>query len=199
MDNINININNNNNTKLKISKKTINNCLNGLRPNLSDYYSHNSLNSNSISDKFQDNRNKNKSFIYNRKRNCSIGNNNISNIYNSSNNASKEFSKNLSLNKTIQNLQSCERSKNVNKQISTKLNKPNYNTNINENKRNNLNKKNNKKLTVIQNFSRYKKKSTIINLYSETSEYFVNDENYNGENINKDRQIKDSNYINKYV
>ena len=61
-----------------------------------------------------------------------------------------------------------------------------------------INKKHNKKLTIIQNFSRYKKKSTILNLNSELNEYFVNDENYNRENKNKDKYYKDSNSINKY-
>jgi hypothetical protein len=179
----------NNNIKLKISKKAINNCLNDFKTNISDY-SDNSLNNN------KNTKNKNKSFIYNRKRNCSFGYNII---YNSSNNQSKDSNK-KSLNKTIQSVQSLERDKIIYKQNNSynKNNANNYCNSViskcNDNKKNALNNQN-KKLTIIQNFSRYKKKSTIINLNSETNEYFVNDENYNGENKNKDKQIKDSNYI----
>ena len=53
------------------------------------------------------------------------------------------------------------------------------------NKKNEINKQS-KKLTIIQNFSRYKKKSTLLNKNnSEINDYLINDENNNRENIIK--------------
>ena len=174
--------------KLKISKIAINNCLNDYKNNMNMH----SDNSNKKS------KTKNKSFIYNRKRNCSYGNNNI---YNSSNNKSKDSNNkdssnnyHTSLNKTIQNIQSiqsAERNKIINKQknkiVNTHTNSINNininNSNIMLSKLNEKNKGINdhpKKLkpTIIQNFSRYKKKS-ILNMNNMNygyNEYFNNDQ-----------------------
>jgi hypothetical protein len=207
----------NNNLKVKISKKAINSCLNDYKPNLSDY-SDGSYNKIQLT-----NYNKNKSFIYNRKRNCSFSNNNSNKEKDSSN---KNY--HIKLHKTIQ---SGERNRNLNKQSDSKLNSlnsfsllTNFNNNrtkdgINKNSINNNYSKQNtisnnnivskfnnnkakifnkhsKKLTVIQNFSQYKKKSTILNTNIEFNDYIVNDENYNGENKIHAKQIKESNYIN---
>ena len=208
----------NNNLKVKISKKAINSCLNDYKPNLSDY-SDGSYNKIQLT-----NYNKNKSFIYNRKRNCSFSNN-ISNKEKDATNKNYH----IKLHKTIQ---SGERNRNINKQNDSKLNSlnsfsllTNFNNNrtkdgINKNfiNSNNYNKQNtinnnniaskfnnnkakifnkhSKKLTVIQNFSQYKKKSTILNTNIEFNDYIVNDENYNGENKIHAKQIKESNYIN---
>ena len=186
----------NNNIKLKISKKAINNCLNEFKPHINDY-SEISFNTN----KSNNTNNKHKLFIKNRKRNCSFG---YSSICNSSNNQSKDSNKNYRI-KTIQNSQSGERNKISNNQNNSKispfncsnLNKNNI-TKQSNNKNNNLilskfkvNKKNeinkqSKKLTIIQNFSRYKKKSTLLNKNnSEINDYLINDENNNRENIIK--------------
>jgi hypothetical protein len=207
----------NNNLKVKISKKAINSCLNDYKPNLSDY-SDGSYNKIQLT-----NYNKNKSFIYNRKRNCSFSNNNPNKEKDATN---KNY--HIKLHKTIQ---SGERNRNINKQNDSKLNGLNsfsLLTNFNNNRtkdginkniiNNNYNKQNtisnnnisskfnnnkakifnkhSKKLTVIQNFSQYKKKSTISNTNIEFNDYIINDENYNGENKVYVKQIKESNYIN---
>ena len=187
-------INENNNIKLKISKNAINNYINEFKPQINDY---SDIIANTT--KAKNVNNKHKSFIYNRKRNCSFGYNHICN---SSNNLSKDSNKNYH-NKTIQNSQSGENSKISNKQSSSKLNSFNYSNcfNLNKNSNKQISNKNNnlilskfqgnkksainkqsKKFTIIQNFSRYKKKSTFINNNSENN-YLINDENYNRENI----------------
>ena len=194
----------NSNVKLKISKKTINNCLNDFKPNLID----NNTDSFSNNNKMEKNHSKNKSFIYSRKRNCSFGYNTTNN--NSSYFQSKDSHRNnhISLNKTTQSIQSEERKKILNNKNNTKINSLSYlncinlirnneikqnnndsnNNNINndnisilnDNKTyNNMINKKTKKLTIIQNFSKYKKKSSIMN--SEIKD-FINDENYNEEN-----------------
>ena len=196
----------NSNIKLKISKKTINNCLNDFKSHINDYYTENNFLPNDKID--NKNNNKNLSFLYNRKRNYSFGYNNINN---SSNCQSKDSNKNnhISLNKTIQ---SDERKKIINKKNKSKLNSFSYincinliknnnnsndsntnknniniNSNINNNKinitklydnQNHMINKKTKKLTIIQNFSKYKKKSLIM---TELNDY-VNDENNSEEN-----------------
>ena len=63
---------------------------------------------------------------------------------------------------------------------------------FNENKKNSISY-HTKKFTIIQNFSRYKKKSTILNMNSGLKDIFHNDENYNREN--KIRVGNTNNYI----
>ena len=113
------------------------------------------------------------------------------------------------MNKTTQSIQSEERKKILNNKNNTKINslsylncinlirnneiKQNNNDSNNNNNNNNdnisilndnknyisMNNKKSKKLTIIQNFSKYKKKSSLMN--SEIKD-FINDENYNEEN-----------------